>query len=381
MHFFNCVRLLSKAVVTLSLSIFFLSLVTTASFASEQFDIELVSKYTVNQVGITKVAHTFNVTNKEPTIFLTQYALQTNYPDLKNVVVRYNNTIIPPTVVQSNEGTSIAVTFPDEVVGQGKKRTFTIEYINTNLATLAGSVLEMYIPAMPEAAEYAKHVSIVEIPEKMGYPTRINANPTKVETGEGTLVLFFEEQKGSAVTALFGDTQRYSLNLRYQLENSTGSTALTQIALPPESAFQRVHISSIDPLPTELKTDTDGNWIATYTLAPTSAVTVHVDMSMLVSLTPNTVVPVVQPTSKHLEQLEYWEVTAPIIQELARKYKTPQTIHEYLVQTLSYTTADLSSGSIRQGAVAALAQPEAAVCQNCRLISRHEAVFFNNNHP
>ena len=353
-------RVVAFVLVVLSL---ISSSTTPVIAASENFDISLTSTYTVDAVGVTKVTHNFNITNTEPTIFLTQYALRTSYPDLKNVIVRYQNEVLIPNVVQDETSTSIAINFPDEVVGEGKTRSFIIEYTNTNLATLAGEVLELHVPELSEAAEYTKHTAIIKVPEKYGYPPRITPEPTTVATTDGQFVLQFDNLNGADISAIFGNTQTYGLTLRYQLENTTSGTALAQIALPPDTAFQTIHIYDIDPQPESLKTDADGNWIATYQIAPTSATNVYVTAAARVQLEPITTRPLPTPTQKMLAEDQYWEVQAPLIQDFARKFKTPLDIYTHVVSSLSYNSADLSAGVSRQGAVQAFAQPEQAVCQ------------------
>ncbi|PIR63928.1 MAG: hypothetical protein CO156_00060 [Candidatus Pacebacteria bacterium CG_4_9_14_3_um_filter_40_12] len=362
-HPVDTMKIFQKITLSFAVLFCFLAVSATKVFANENFDTRLTSTYTVDAVGVTKVSHKFEITNKEPTIFLTQYALKTSYPELKNVIVRYNNDILIPNVVQDGDGTSIAIDFPDEVVGEGKTRTFSIEYVNTNLSTLAGAVLEMHVPQSPEAAAYSSHKSIISVPEKFGYPSRVSPEPKIVETKDNAFVLTFEDHKDSAITALFGNSQIYSLTLRYQLENSTSGTALAQIALPPDTAFQKIHIRDIDPYPEDLKVDADGNWIATYQISPTSATNVYVSALARVSIDPNTSVPVPVPTKKMKDKAEYWNTDAPVIQDLVRKYKTPQDIYDYIVETLSYSKGDLSAGSARMGAVKAFENPTAAVCQ------------------
>lgn len=354
---------LQKIIFSAVVFLYAVVLCTTTVAANESFDTSLTSTYTVDAVGVTKVSHQFKITNKEPTIFLTQYALKTSYPDLKNVIVRYNDDILIPNVVQDTDGTSIAITFPDEVVGEGKTRTFSIEYVNTNLSTLAGSVLEMHVPQSPEAGSYSSHVSVISVPEKFGYPSRINPEPKHVETKDNKFILTFDEHQGSAITALFGNTQVYKLTLRYQLENSTSGMALAQIALPPDTAFQKIHIHDIDPRPEDLKMDADGNWIATYQIPPTSATNVYVTAAVRITIDPNTSVPVPTPTARMLAKAEYWNTEDPLIQDLVRQYKTPKDIYSYIVKTLSYSSEDLSAGSTRLGAVEAFKNPSSAVCQ------------------
>ncbi len=335
----------------------------TAQESTDTFDTTLDSSYTIDAVGITKVKHRFKITNKTPTIFLTQYALKTNYPELQNILVRYQEEIIIPSVTQDGSGTTISLAFPDQLVGEGKTRDFTVEYTNRDIASIGGKVLELHIPKLPEAATYNSHTTSIEIPLSYGNPTRIEPIPSNTNDSQGVLKIEYHDLKGESISAIFGQEQIYNLSLRYQLENPTSGTALAQIALPPDTTFQRMFYHSIDPLPTNLKTDADGNWIATYMLKATSRLDVNVSAVSKVALQPDLFVPTTAPLKEHTNRDAFWETNDAIIQDLIRQHNNPKAMYDYVIKTLQYKVEPITEATERLGAVEAFENPDQAVCQ------------------
>jgi len=77
------------------------------------------------------------------------------------------------------------------------------------------------------------------------------------------------------VTAGFGQFQVFSFNLSYHLENPLSLNSQTEIALPPDTAFQKVYFSKIEPKPNDVKIDQDGNWLAVYKLTPRQRIDIN----------------------------------------------------------------------------------------------------------
>ncbi len=336
-------------------------------FAQEQetdhFETILNSNYEVDKLGITRVSHEFTITNKSPTLFLKQYGMKSSYPTLQNVIVTYNGQPIEANVVSSDTGTSIGITFPDELVGQGKSRKFTVEYVNHDLATIGGIVLEVHIPKLADQRTIKKHSTRIITPKQFGGPVRVTPTPTdEVSQGE-TITTIFDDLQGESVSALFGASQIFNMTLRYHLENSGGTPAIAQIALPPDTAYQKMHYHSLDPYSNELKVDPDGNWIATYTIPPHSTTIVQLAADAHITLDPLNDVPHVPPSSRLTNSQEYWETNHPTIKELATTYTDPKSIYDFTTATLTYAHSNIEVGSTRLGALTALAQPEDAVCQ------------------
>ncbi|MBP7768744.1 hypothetical protein KA082_02840, partial [Candidatus Woesebacteria bacterium] len=263
--------------------------------AQEPFKTELTTTYVVDTSGTTKITHTFVVTNTTPTTFLRQYALKLHTTNIENIVVKNANKELQPEIDKQATLTSINITFPDQIVGEGKRREFSILYESKDVADISGKVLEVHIPPFADSEEYARHTVILKTPIQFGKAARSTPIPTNVTIDTSGLVTTFEQPAKTAISAFFGEEQYYKVTLRYRLENKTSSTGLAQIALPPDTSFQRVHIFSLDPPTNDIKIDTDGNWIATYTLPSQSNQDVYLTAAIKVTLEPSSYIPITQP--------------------------------------------------------------------------------------
>lgn len=331
----------------------------------ENFNSSIESTYTVNLEGVARVSHHIRIENKTPEYYLKQYALKTSYFGLTNFSTKdYSGNPIESNIVSNDEGTSIGITFPDEVVGQGKVRDFYIEYDNHDLATIAGRVLEIHIPQLGDGSTFNVNKTTLITPSYFSLPVRVTPEPTSVDFRQDQVISKFDRPNGESISSIYGYEQVYKLTLRYSLENSTSSQALAQISLPPDTSFQKMHYHALDPLPQEMKMDDDGNWIATYKIPANTATIVHLTAEALLTLEPNPSVPVILPTSDHTRNLEYWESDDFSIVEKAQNNPSISQIYDYVVKNLNYSRKELSLDNIsRLGAVEALKNPDDAVCQ------------------
>ena len=338
--------------------------VNAQEHTKENFDTRIETTYTVSREGNTKVSHHLRIINKTPTIYLKQYALKTSYFGLQNITVKSGQTEIPANIVSNQNGTSIGITFADDVVGQGKVRDFTIEYSNPNLAMVAGKVLEVHIPKLGDDASFDSNRTILFTPVFFSLPVRVTPEPSTTDFEQTQTKTVFENSNEQAISAIFGTEQNYAVTLRYQLENPASSPAIAQIALPPDTQYQRMHYHNLDPLPNDLKQDSDGNWIASYRIPASSAVVVYLTAEVKVTLEPNTTVPITPVQNSHTQSDKYWESNHNFIQQKAVEFPTAESIYTHVVNSLTYSKKDINIDTLnRYGAVGAFANNQDAVCQ------------------
>ena len=142
-----------------------------------------------------------------------------------------------------------------------------------------------------------------------------------------------------------------------------------EIALPPDTAFQRVAIDTINPKPEEMVKDTDGNWLAHYEVSPGQKLSIEAVISVTMRL-PSLDGEIASSSGtntgndgkEYLKPLPYWESDDPIIKSLAAIYTTPKTIYEYVVSTLHYDYERVKTIPKRKGALEALKTPKGALC-------------------
>ncbi len=360
-----------KLISFILISIFFLfPSLTFAQTNSDYFETKLHTSVTVNDAGTSRVKHEFIITNKTPTTYISQYGLKISSAELKNVTVVSNGQSIEPEVVSIKNGqqsgpgqTSIGITFPEKIVGEGKIRKFTISYTHPDAAMISGSVLEVTLPPQANPEDYTSYTVTLITPAKFGGPVRTTPEKYNFTASGNQIVTNFERGEERGVFALFGHEQFFDLDLTYHLENLTNNPGITQVAFPPDTTFQQLHYHSLEPKPEKIEPDLDGNWIATYKLPAGSNTTVKLNATARLTLEPNNTIPVSAPSDKLLEPQEYWPANQNDIKELAQTYTTPKEINDFVVTTLDYDTELAFNLPERLGAIGALNNPQNVVCQ------------------
>lgn len=354
-----------KLVLVLLILLVLVNIFTSPTHANveENFATSLKTTYTVNENGRTRVTHAFTITNLKPLFTITQYALKLSSPGISEVRVLENDQALPAQVVSTDSMTSIGITFPEAIVGEGKERQFTISYLDPDAAIISGQVLEVAIPKVQEASAYRDYQIELVTPTSFGLPSRVSAGIYQTNQVEGAIRTTFRSQHDQGVNVIFGTEQFFDLSLRYTLDNPTNGARLTQIALPPDTSFQRVVIESLDPLPDSMERDEDGNWIATYRLGAATTTIVMAELKVRVTLEADRDVTITPPTSLHTQPDTYWSTNHAEIASLANQYQDISAIYGYTTNNLSYNYDLLESEITRLGAAAAIANPNQALCQ------------------
>ena len=357
-------RLLRSVVgAVLLLITFLMSGVAHRVSADENFDIGLTSSYTIQNDGNTTIEQQFTLTNKKPTLYASQYAIEVGSNQIQNVKVFDRNGAIPANIVNTDKKTSIAISFEDVIVGEGKKRQFTVQFESSDIAIISGNVVEVYIPRFSDLANYDNYKVELRVPERFGQPARANPAPETVEVSNGYSVLNFSQVGDHGITALFGEKQIYDFNLRYHLENPTTSIGLAQIALPPDTSYQKVQYLSLEPKPKELEQDVDGNWIATYEVSAGRETEVQLSGKATIYLAPQDNVPSPTVLKDHLTAQKYWQTEDSRITQIAKENPSARGIYDYVVSALTYNFAKVNGPVTRMGASEALSDPLQAACQ------------------
>ncbi len=328
--------------------------INTAHAADFQADYD--TQYAVSPTGTTIVTQNITLTNKQSNLYPKQYTISIDSEKIKNVIAYDQKGVITPKISQANGTTNITVEFNDHVVGIDKKLVFNIRYENGDIAKQLGNIWEIHIPGVENDETLGEYTVSLQI------PTTFPANAYMTPLPANGLRWTKEQLIYGGINAAYGEFQSYIATLTYNLENDTLSTKTTTITVPADNAYQTITIDSITPKPLEMKKDDDGNWIASYELQAKQQVDVEAKIHVQTYNKPkNAYNEVPSDIQKYLKQDRYWETNDPKIQTLAKQYKTPRDIYEYVVSTLQYTT-NKTDQTMRKGALGALLNPASSVC-------------------
>ena len=356
------------------------------------FSTDLVTSYRVNEGGRTRVEHTITITNLKPLFTVSQYALQVNSANITDVRVykglpsQANETNqanqIQFQTVSTDSFSNVALDFDDQIVGEGKQRIFTISYTDPDAAIISGQVLELAVPRIQNKSAYDSYTVHLITPIKYGTPSKVNpAQHSSQLTEEGFKTTFSTDLRQvisqglggnsgeptqahfDGVNAIFGSEQIFDIALQYHLENTHSSVRLAQIALPPDTQYQRLVYSKLEPMATEIEQDADGNWIATYRVPANSTIQVRAEIQAQLTLEPDTSVQVPQPIAAHTQANDYWPINSNLVRQYAAEHTTARDIYTFTTETLSYDYDRATAGNLRLGAEAILKNPLQALCQ------------------
>jgi transglutaminase-like putative cysteine protease len=325
--------------------------------AETEFQADYDIEYTVSPSGMTIVTQKVTLTNLLTNVYAKQYSITLDTDKIKNVIVYDNKGVINPQISQENGKTTITVVFNEKIAGIGKRFTFTLRFENTDIAVKNGSIWEVTIPGIVSTPDLGDYSVSLQTPPSFGNNAYMVPPPADGRKWNKKQMI------AGGISAAYGQEQFFTVKLTYILENPDGVTKLTELALPPDTAYQKVSIREIDPKPVNVVRDTDGNWLARYEIAPKSQIKVTVDVTISLRLYPRddfgkeTI-----NTEDYLKPTKYWNSDDPVIKSLAQQYTTPREIYNYVVDTLSYDYTRVNENVVRKGASKALQLPNNSVC-------------------
>ena len=348
------------------LSIIFFAFVSPRVKAENEFSVDATVTYDVQDSGKTVVSHSLVLENNFSTLYATNYSLGLENIDAQNIkAADSGGKPIPLDVQNDGSSTKITVNFPDAVVGKNSQRRFSISYDNGSFAVRTGEIWEVSIPRLGEQTSFRSYQILLKIPSSFGLEAYISPQPKDSQITDKGYAYSFNRSDiiQTGISAGFGQFQIFSYSLSYHLENPLGKSAKVQIAIPPDTAFQKVYIQKLDPKPANVIIGPDGNWLAEYVLTPRQRVDVSVSGSVQIFASFRTFPkPTDRELSDNLRETEFWQVNDPQIKSLAAELKTPRAIYEYVASLLKYDFDRVKPNVQRMGALSALQNPSQAIC-------------------
>ena len=347
-----------------SWSLLLVSSVQSAS-AQEEFTTNFDTTYTILPSGDAQVLQDITLTNNFSTIYATSYSLSIEGKKPQAATAQQGKTSLPVQVNEQDKKTSITISFPEAVVGKGKQRNFQVRYEVPSLALQNGQVWELNVPRIASSENFNSYNITVRIPKAFGTLAYISPDPRQRSETDTERVFTFEKEEivKAGVVAAFGNFQIFEFNLTYHLQNPySDKNGKTDIALVPDTAFQRVYYSNIDPKPEKIYLDEDGNWLGTYLLKPNQQLDIQTKGAVQLFSKPQTHYPKIIPSNAHISESTYWQTQDLQISQKAQSLNTPKNIYNFVVDTLSYDYNRVSDNAERLGAVQALQNPQNAIC-------------------
>lgn len=348
---------MKKIFLLIFLFLYFLFLIPSTQYASENFSTGYDVTYSVLESGLTHVSMNAALTNTTSKYYATSYKLNVGFENVINISASDQTGKINPKLKKVDSGYDIELDFNDKVVGIGKAVKFNLSFDTKDVASKQGTIWEINIPGITNQENFTDFNVHVKVPPGFGQPAYIK--PSLEING----LNFTKAQLGrSGISIGFGEAQTYRYKLNYHLKNTRLFPIKTEIALPPTTNYQDVFIEDINPKPINVTKDEDGNWMAQFRLSPSQQMDITVSGLAKTFLYPKKEFQSEKYLNNFLKERPFWETSDSKLKKLAKELETPYAIYDYVAKSLTYDFSRVTQGKTRLGAKAVLYNPTSAVC-------------------
>jgi len=271
---------------------------------------------------------------------------------------------ITPQIEKLNDTIKVTVKFSNPNIGKDSVNNFYLNFYQDNLFKVNGNIWEVILPTIEKEKEDSYKV-IVHLPKESKKKIGL-AKPKPTYIFDNQIV--WENPKEKTLYAVFGDEQYYKTTLYYHLKNERPYPVYTEIALPPDTLYQKVFIEKIDQKPFSVYQDDDGNFLARYLLKPLEKKVIVFDGVISVYTKPRVEIrdfinKKIKDQSKYLlSSKSFWEISEIEKKINLSSLKTIKDIYDFVVDKLNYNQELVLKKTERKGANLALSYPNQAVC-------------------
>lgn len=333
--------------------------------SQSSFSVDSFITYDLDENGDANVVQDITLTNEVAEVYAKSYTVSLANFKPEDVKAESEGIEIPVRKEESGNQTSLSLDFPDIKVGKGASRNFKLTYRIRKFAQKTGEVWELLLPYQTDIENFRSYHLTVFVPTSFGNLAYSSPEPRSrfVQENKNGFEFAKEDLKNTGVTLGFGNFQIFSFTLIYHLENPLEKEAVSKIALPPDTSFQRVFYQQINPAPTKISLDNDSNWIADYRLQPRESLEVKATGYAQIFPYPQKIRDFDKETLyKNTLPQKYWESDSPEIRRIAQNLRSIKEVYDYVVNILNYDYDRAKPNVQRLGAKAALENPNSAIC-------------------
>lgn len=326
---------------------------------NQKFQVTSDISYYVDSTPVTKVTKNIHIKNLTTASLAKEYLLKVKGKKVNNIHAYDQSGELPVENYDIGRDTQIRIQFRKLAPGIDKTLHWTLKYEIPTLAKKVGRLWTVNLPKA-ELSSYEDNISVnLRTSPDLGKVVQSKPIPSgkgKSWTGQNA--------KKQILVSLSGDDkmpyQAYKFQLNYHLRNSSLLPETQEIALPPDTPYQKIFLKSLDPKPANVRIDSDGNWLAAYILPPSASQDIKATGYSAVFAAPR--YHSGWDGSDLTKADKYWEVDSPEIRKLAQNLHTASDIYSFVTDKLSYSKYRVSKNPVRQGALLALKTPLSSIC-------------------
>ncbi len=256
-----------------ALAILIAAAVFGRSLAVSDTSYSVDSSYKITSDGVGTVSHVINAknTSAEKTPVLLKIPIAGS--EVSSITAKVDDNNVSATI--SDDGSVVDVKLPD-LTGKDKAWKLTLSYKSQMVGEL-GRSKAIQIPTLGGTGlAITNQKTVVSADLAIGLVVALPA-PDKTDIAVGEQIFTYENKTGpvtDAVTLVVGDTTTALVDISSELKNNGWWWKTVELTLPPDTNQQQVILSSLEPKPSNVRLDQDGNILAQYRLGPKKSINV-----------------------------------------------------------------------------------------------------------
>ena len=309
----------------------------------------------------TKTSYAISLTNLQPDLIIKKFTLV--FPrsfGIGSIVAKDDKGSINPVIIEKERTIEASFELNNPTPGLNEVNHIYLDFLQKNVFRSKGSIWEVLIPTL-EGKEGDTHSITVYLPPGQHKKLSLAKPIPDLVTFDKVV---WNNYIGGSIYAVFGEEQRYNLDLTYHLTNPNIYKVYTDVAFPPDTLYQKVIVDSIIPPPDFVYSDSDGNYMARYTLnGKEEKQVLFKGIAEVFTIPRSDYKQFVQKQFKDQQRSlfnsqPFWKLNSetPITSSNIKDH------YDYTLKTLTYNFDRVIKGNSRMGASQALQYPDQAVC-------------------
>lgn len=237
---------------------------------ANNYDVQVATTVDVSGTAPATVTHTISTQglstkplNKELTFVVAGL-------NIRGIVATEQDGTPMNTVINQASGNQIVVTLPDTRLQSDADWSFSLRY-STDLLEQFGSMQALQFPGFSSNFMVTAHTVVLSADLGLGPALVKGPQPSATRVGIGKQIIEYSNQSGEVSDTFiitFSETAYAELAFTATLKNNSWWWRNMIVTLPPDTNQQRVVLDSIEPKPSKIQLDKDGNIIAIYRIGP-----------------------------------------------------------------------------------------------------------------
>jgi hypothetical protein len=331
------------------LAAFLVSLIFSSSVSKEteaaSFSVSYDITYTFNNEGSATVVQKTSLKNLKAKLYPSEYSISISSPNVKGVSGTDSSGAVKVTSKNKKDSTVLTAKLNDKIIGKNKVTQFTLNYKIKNLSSKKGRMWEILVPGVSTSEKLTSFQLTVRTPKAYGKLYSIFPVQKKTNSDKKFNTYIFDKKKSPSenIVANFGDYQVVEFSFRNKIKNGNFFNKDEKIMIPPDTFFQEVNYTQLNPRPEKIETDDDGNYQASYSLKAGEEKEILVEGYAKIDKSLSSIMSTANNEDEFLSGSRFWEIEAQNISNKASELEDVASIYEFVTANFEFNSDKIDS--------------------------------------